>query len=69
MCALLPTRNSHKIIRSSSGVFFVTITHDSLEYHVIDHHNVHRLALELVSRNQNLCHRTLIYWALKISNK
>ena len=28
---------------------------------VIDHHNVLRLVLGLVSRSQNLCHRALIY--------
>ena len=36
---------------------------------VIDHHNVLRLVLRLVSRNQNLCHRALIRQALIISNE
>ena len=61
VCALLPTRNLCKIIRWSSGVVFDTGEHVSLWYHVIDHHNVHRLVLRLVSCSQNLCHRALIH--------
>ena len=61
MCALLSARNSHKIIRWSLDVFFDMVTHVSLQYHVTDHHNVHRLVLSLVSRSWNLCHRTLIH--------
>ena len=60
-CALLPTRNSSKIIRWSLGVVFDIVTHVSFQYHVIDHHNVHRLVLRLVSRSRNLCHRALIH--------
>ena len=36
---------------------------------VIDHHNVLRLVLVLVSRSQNLCHRTLTHQALIIFNE
>ena len=54
VCALLPARNSHKIIRWSSGVVSDTVTNVSLRYHVIDHNNVHRLVLGLVSHSQNL---------------
>ena len=61
VCALLLTRNSCKIIRWSSRVVSDTVTHASLGYHVIDHHNVHRLVLGLVSHSQNLCHRALIH--------
>ena len=60
-CALLPTRNSQKIIRWSSEVVFDMASHVSLRYHVIDHHSVHRLVLGLVSHSQNLCHRALIH--------
>ena len=59
-CALLSMRNSRKIIRSSLGVAFDTITHVSLWYHVIDYHNVHGLVLGLVSHSQNFCHRAII---------
>ena len=45
------------------------VTHVSLGYHVIDHHNVHRLVLRLFSRSQNLCHRALIHYVLIISNQ
>ena len=43
------------------------VTHVSLGYHVVYHHNVHRLVLRLVSHSQNLCHRALIHYALIIS--
>ena len=48
-CALLPLRNSHKIIIWSLGVVSDMVTHVSLGYHVIDHYNVHRLVHGLVS--------------------
>ena len=54
-CTLLATKNSHKVIRWSSGVVSDMDTHVSLWHHVIDHHNVHRLVLGLVSHSQNLC--------------
>ena len=62
-CALLLKSKSYQIIRWSSGVVSDTITHVSLWYHVIDHHNVHRSVLRLLrlSRSQNLCHRALIH--------
>ena len=55
VCALLPTRNSCKIIRWSLGLVFDMVTHANIWYNVIDHHNILRLALGLVSRRQNLC--------------
>ena len=65
MSVLLPTRNSHKIMIWSSGVVSDTVTHVNLGYYVIDHHNIHKLVLELVlelvSCSQNLCHRALIH--------
>ena len=64
-CALLPMRNSHKIIRLSSTAFDMI----TLQYHVIDHRNVHRLVLRLVLHSQNLCHRALLHQALIISNE
>ena len=69
VCALLPVRNLCKIIRWSSGVVSDMGTHVSLWYHVIDHHNLHRIVLGLVSHSQNLCHRALIHQALIISNE
>ena len=36
--------------------FCNTVTHIILRYNVIDHHNIHRLVLGLVSHSQNLCH-------------
>ena len=55
VCTLLAMKNWHKIIRWSSGVVSDMDTHVSLWHHVIDHHNVHRLVLGLVSHSQNLC--------------
>ena len=60
-CALLPVWNSHKIIRWSSGGVFDTVMYVSIQFNVIDHHNVHRLVLGLISRSRNLCHRALIH--------
>ena len=44
-------------------------THVSVGYHVVDHHNVHRLVLGLLSHSQNLCHKALIYYVLMTSNQ
>ena len=53
----------------SSGVVFDMVTHVSIRYNVINHHNVHRLVLGLISRSRNLCHRALIHQALIISDE
>ena len=45
------------------------VMHVSLGYHVVDHHNVHRLVLGLCSHSQNLCHSALIHYAFIISNQ
>ena len=58
VCGFLPARNSCKIIRWSSGVVSDMVTHVNF---VIDHRNVLRLVLGLVSRSQNLFHRALIH--------
>ena len=36
------------------------VTHVSLGYHVVDHHNIHKLVLRVVSCSQNLCHMALL---------
>ena len=56
-CDLLPMRNSHTIISLSSGVVSDMVMHISLGYHATDHHNIHRIVLELVSHSQNIHHR------------
>ena len=54
---LLPVSNSRKIIRYLRELFLTWLRMST----VIDHHNVLRLVLGLVSRSQNLCHRALIH--------
>ena len=56
-CALLPARNSRKIIRRSRELFLTWLRMLT----GIDHYNFLRLVLQLVSHSQNLCHMVLIH--------
>ena len=54
---LLPASNSRRLLDDIQELFLTWLCMLT----IIDHHNVLKLALGLVSHSQNLCHRALIH--------